>query len=106
MNKEPVPPEVYLHNLEHGGIYIGHRCSDCPDLVDTLDELTEHYDMLVIAPNPDLDSPLALSAWGRTLELDGLNPAAQAAIVRFINAYHGIDHHTMGSHGQAPPEAD
>src|SRR5262249_14496555 len=40
MYDKPVPPEVFVHNLEHGGIVLLYRCdTPCPRLVGQLRDL-------------------------------------------------------------------
>jgi hypothetical protein len=40
-----------------------------------------------------MDSPIALTAWTR---MDKLTEVDEKRIVRFIEAYRGIDHHPKG----------
>lgn len=105
VHRKPVPNEVLLHNLEHGGIVIGHRCADCPDLVNELAELAADYPRVIVAPNPDLPTPIALSAWGHALAIEALDEPARQAIAAFLERHHGVDHHPRGPHGHAPPPA-
>jgi hypothetical protein len=53
------------------------------------------YDRFVIlAPYPGMRSRIALTAWTRIDTFDEFN---ERRIVRFIEAYRGIDHHPQGS---------
>jgi hypothetical protein len=45
---------------------------------------------LILAPYPQLDSRIALTAWTR---LDKFNEFDESRIDRFIEAYIGVDHH-------------
>lgn len=105
VHKGPVPDEVLVHNLEHGGVVIGHRCADCPDVVAELKGLAEGYPLVVVAPNPKLPAPVVLSAWRHTLAVERLDEAGRRAIADFLARHHGVDHHPPG-HGRhtAPPE--
>jgi hypothetical protein len=44
----------------------------------------------VLAPYPGLDQCIALTAWTR---IDKLDQFDERRVVRFIDAYRGIDHH-------------
>ena len=68
---EQVPPELWVHNLEHGGIVILYRCdTPCPSLVQQLQAVFTTFPRskwghvkLVIAPDPKLRTRLAILAW-------------------------------------------
>jgi hypothetical protein len=49
-----------------------------------------HSDRVIPAPYPDIDTLIALTAWGRIDKLDAFD---EARIDRFIKAYKGLDHH-------------
>lgn len=89
-----VPEELQLHNLEDGGIIIQYNCAGlentCEELVGNLSRIVERYDKIILAPYPNMDSVIALTAWGR---IDKFNEFDEERIVRFIGAYIGIDHH-------------
>ncbi|MPZ15287.1 MAG: DUF3105 domain-containing protein [Chloroflexi bacterium] len=94
--KEPIPDEVQVHNLEHGGIMIQYNCRDCPDLVAQLEDLYRRYTSqnrlwqypdstkVVVAPYDDMSSRIVVTAWGRIDELDAYD---EDRIVGFISAY-------------------
>lgn len=107
---KPIPKEYQVHNLEDGGVVIQYNCpKGCPDLVKKLEgvflkykaraekDMPEHdkgpvpkYMHLILAPYPDMDTQIALTAWTR---LDKFNDFDEARIDRFVEAYIGIDHH-------------
>ena len=98
---KPIPKEYQVHNLEDGGVVIQYNCpKGCPDLIKKLEGVffkykarapkEKKYTHLILAPYPDMDTRLALTAWTR---LDKLNDFDEARIDRFIEAYIGIDHH-------------
>ena len=98
---KPIPKEYQVHNLEDGGVVIQYHCpKGCPNLVKKLEsvffkyktraEKEKKYMHLILAPYPDMDALIALTAWTR---LDKLNDFDEARIDRFIEAYIGIDHH-------------
>ncbi|MGC9467401.1 MAG: DUF3105 domain-containing protein [Anaerolineae bacterium] len=91
IHTEPIPNELQVHNLEDGGIMVQYNCPDgCPDLVAQLADVVERYDHVILAPYPDMESRIALTAWGRIDRLESFN---EGRIVRFIEAYQGLDHH-------------
>ena len=86
----PIPPELQVHNLEDGGVLVQYNC-ECPDLVAKLMAVVQKYDrQVILAPYPPMKSPIALTAWTR---IDTLADFDEKRIVRFIEAYRGIDHH-------------
>jgi len=103
---QQVRDEVLLHNLEHGGVVLGHRCTDCPEVVAALRELAQGYPMVIVEPNPDLPAPIVLSAWQHALEVQRLDDTARQAIRDFLARHHGVDHHPAGPHLHGPPPAD
>lgn len=104
INKIPIPNELQVHNLEDGGVLIQYNpdpllCKDCPALIAKLENLVELYQLknprekyhrLIVAPYPGMKTLIALTAWGR---IDTLSGYDEKRIVRFIEAYIGIDHH-------------
>jgi hypothetical protein len=89
---EPVPEEVFVHNLEHGGVVILYNCSrPCPDLMRQLQEVYTAlppskygHVKVVISPNARLKTRLALLAWTRIDELDRFD---RERIIRFVRAW-------------------
>ena len=70
---------------------VQYNCRDCDDLVAKLAAIVSPYpDKVILAPYPTMDSRIALTAWGR---IDTLDEVDAQRIVRFIEAYRGIDHH-------------
>jgi hypothetical protein len=101
MYDQPIPKEYQVHNLEDGGVLLQYSCpKGCPELMKKLQALfvkykkradtDKKYIHLIIAPYPQMDSRLALTAWTR---LEKLNDFDEPQIDRFIDAYIGIDHH-------------
>ena len=92
IHTEPIAKELQVHNLEDGGVLVQYNCPrGCAELLEKLRSIVSRYDKyVVLAPYPGMDVLIALTAWGRIEKLGAFD---EAAIVRFIQAYRGIDHH-------------
>jgi hypothetical protein len=90
IHTRPIPRPLQVHNLEDGGVLIQYNC-ECPDLVEQLAAIVRRYEHgVILAPYPGMKSRIALTAWTR---IDTMDEFDERRIVRFINAYRGIDHH-------------
>jgi hypothetical protein len=90
VHTRPIPLELQVHNLEDGGVMVQYNC-ECPDLVEKLTGVVTRYDkQVILAPYPTMTSRIALTAWTR---LDTMEQFDEKRVVRFIDAYRGIDHH-------------
>lgn len=89
---EPLPDELVVHNLEDGGVGIWYNCADgCPELVSQLESVADRYrEGVLLAPYPGMDTQIALTAWNR---IDRFEEFDEQRLVRFVDAYLGIDHH-------------
>jgi hypothetical protein len=97
IHAEPIVKELQVHNLEDAGVVVQYNCSpaspECKTLVDQLAGIVRRYDRAVLAPYPGMSNKIALTAWSR---IDKFNDFDEKRIVRFIEAYIGIDHHPAG----------
>lgn len=70
---EAVPPENFIHNLEHGGIVLLYACDDCPDEVNQLAAFGAGLEPGRWLLSPYTESELALPyvalAWEERLSL-------------------------------------
>ena len=90
VHTRPIPLELQVHNLEDGGVVVQYNCT-CPEIVDKLQAIVRKYDKhVILAPYPGMKSRIALTAWTR---LDRFEDLDEKRVVRFIEAYRGIDHH-------------
>lgn len=93
----PVPPELAVHNLEHGGVTIQYNCpTGCPDLVGRLEVLTAPYARVIVAPYPWMEARIALTAWGQIQTLDRVD---EDRIRTFLDTWEGRDHHATDPSG-------
>ena len=92
MYDDPIPPEVFVHNLEHGGIVLLHRCdTPCPATVIALRELYRTFPKakhgkvkMVVAPDPKIRTPFVILAWTWIDELPTLD---RDRLLRFYRAH-------------------
>ncbi len=93
VHSEPIVDELAVHNLEDGGVLVQYDCPDgCDALIGQLVGVMDNYDsQVIIAPYPDMETRIALTAWGR---IDAFDEFDEDRIVQFIEAYRGIDHHS------------
>ena len=90
VHARPVARELQVHNLEDGGVMVQYGC-ECPDLVEKLKAIVVRYPKhVILAPYPGLKSKIALTAWTR---IDAFDELDERRVVRFIEAWRGIDHH-------------
>src|SRR5437870_5529515 len=90
VHTRPIPLPLQVHNLEDGGVLVQYNC-ECPELVEQLRAIVRRYDrQVILAPYPTMKSRIALTAWTR---IDAFDAFDETRIVRFIEAYRGIDHH-------------
>ena len=85
--EKPLPDEVLLHNLEHGGIGVHYDCPDgCADLVDDIVAaiLGQRRTKILVSPYPAMPTRIALTAWNY---LDAFDDFDEDRIVAFIEAH-------------------
>ena len=76
--RDPVDPEVWVHNLEHGYVLVLYNCSaDCDaieasmrDLNRTVPNSKYGYPKLIASPNDQIQTAVVALAWGWQLDLD------------------------------------
>ena len=81
---DPPPDELLVHDLEHGAVWIAYD----PGLDDAqrsaLSALVAEQAKVTATPQPDLGSPLVVTAWARQLRLDRVD---DPRLVQFIETY-------------------
>jgi hypothetical protein len=84
---EPVREENVVHSLEHGAVWIAYQ-PDLPEAeVETLRQLVRRErsrqgePLIVLAPKPELETPIVATAWRVQLKLDSANDDRLAAFV-------------------------
>jgi hypothetical protein len=81
----PEKDERYVHNLEHGGIWISYKPTVDANTVAQLKDFAKRYRKVIVTPRAANDSNIALAAWTHKQNLDGYD---EAAILKFIEAYY------------------
>lgn len=88
-----VDDKIFLHNLEHGGVWISYRPSVSSEVVSQLKDIVSEFggSKLVMAPRSANDADIAVAAWARVhkfdLENGALTDARKVEIRAFYKAY-------------------
>jgi Protein of unknown function (DUF3105) len=91
VHARPIVKELQVHNLEDGGVVVSYKPQCADQVLAGLRAIVDRYpDHVVLSPYPTLDRCIALTAWTRIDKMDELD---ERRVVRFIEAYRGIDHH-------------
>lgn len=82
----PLPNEVLIHNLEHGGIGLHYNCPEgCDDIVEALEDFVPRSRaQFVMSPYPNMEPTIAITAWRHHLHLEEID---EEQILDFIDAY-------------------
>lgn len=81
---EPIAPEHAVHSMEHGAVWVTYDDSLGEDDVATLEDEVRGDPYRLLSPLPEQESPVVLSAWGRTLEVDSVD---DERVGQFLRAY-------------------
>ena len=81
---EPIAPEHAVHSLEHGAVWVTYNEAASEDDVAALEDEVRGDPYRLLSPLPEQESPVVLTAWGRTLEVDS---ADDERVDQFLRAY-------------------
>ncbi len=85
IHTEPVQNELQVHNLEHGGVVIQYNDSLTGEEISQLEDIASQCDVkLILAPRPDMEQRIALTAWNHYLNLEEVDTDQ---IQEFIDAH-------------------
>lgn len=85
---QPIPDEITVHNLEHGGVIIHYRQDLDQATIDQLTALARTLQqqspcvLLIPRPTDKLDKPIAVTAWTWLLKLDSFDANAITSFFR------------------------
>jgi hypothetical protein len=81
---EAIAPEHAVHSLEHGAVWVTYNDDVSEDDVAALEDKVGGDAYRLMSPLPEQESPIVLTAWGRTLEVDR---ADDERVDQFLRAY-------------------
>ncbi len=92
--KEQQPDERFIHNLEHGYIWISYRPGTAPEIIKQLENFYGFGKKIVVEPRKENDKTIALAAWNWLDKFDPeskekLNNNELKRISDFIDTYIG-----------------
>ncbi|MBU6414950.1 DUF3105 domain-containing protein [Patescibacteria group bacterium] len=75
-----VRDEIFLHNLEHGGVWISYKPGVPQTVVDELKKIAEDMNTkIVLGPRSKNDTDIAVAAWTRLLKFNLVGGALSAS---------------------------
>jgi hypothetical protein len=85
--REPVPNELAVHSMEHGGIWITYQPTLDRASLDKLGQIEKtNLEYILVSPFEGLPSPVVVTAWGLQLRLPGVD---DPRLLAFIKTYAG-----------------
>ena len=81
---EPIAPEHAVHSLEHGAVWVTYNDQASEEDIEALAEQVEGDPYRLMSPVPEQESPIQLTAWGRSLAVDS---ADDERVEQFLEAY-------------------
>ncbi|UMG92248.1 DUF3105 domain-containing protein [Nocardioides sp. TF02-7] len=81
---EPITPEMAVHSLEHGAVWIAYDPSLETEQVELLSAAADSNGYVLVSPVAEMDSPVVATAWGVQLPLD---TADDERLNQFITSY-------------------
>ncbi|TSC77465.1 MAG: hypothetical protein G01um101433_575 [Parcubacteria group bacterium Gr01-1014_33] len=85
-----VNDKIFVHNLEHGGIWIAYRPSVSAKIVEELKAIAAEFNnsKIVMAPRQTNDADVAIVAWTKVLKLDHLGDTLRNEQKEQIRAFY------------------
>ncbi len=82
---EQIPDNLLVHNLEHGVVAILFQPTLPHEELDAIQAIAQDYESHVLsAPDADMETPIAVAAWGHRMDLDQLD---EDAVGEFIEVF-------------------
>ncbi|MBI2097045.1 MAG: DUF3105 domain-containing protein [Candidatus Sungbacteria bacterium] len=88
-----VEDKIFIHNLEHGGVWIAYRPNIPPAVVEALKGIVNEFggSKLVMAPRSANDSDIAVVSWGHVFKINldsgSLSESSRDQIRQFYKAF-------------------
>ncbi|MGH2768512.1 MAG: DUF3105 domain-containing protein [Candidatus Methylomirabilales bacterium] len=74
-----IPPEIYVHNMEHGGVVIHTKPLPSEEVI----EVVESYEVgVIVHPNPAIDRPIAITSWQHLQTCDRVSVPVIRAFIK------------------------
>lgn len=99
VHEEPLPPQLFVHNLEDGGVVFTYDCAEaCPELVEGLTAIVQDGPRRVLTAYDGIEHEgrsyrAAAVAWTKVYYFDELTDEVVSDIGTFVDLYEGLDHH-------------
>ena len=105
VHEDPVPEELFVHNLEDGGVVVAYSCPDgCDALQADLEQivldqgrssLVTPYEKTIVDPDGNQYRAAAVS-WTKVFYFDDLTEDIRSELGIFFDINMGVDHHVRG----------
>ena len=83
IKSEPLAEELFIHNMEHGGVILHYNCPDgCQNEVESMSEIVRRTDETILMPNPNMDSRFAVTAWNWLMTMEVYDDSVAREFVR------------------------
>lgn len=100
VSEEAIPAELFVHNLEDGGVVIAYDCpAGCEDFKAALSDFVERKGgRLLMTAYEGIEHEGAAYrgaavAWGRVFYFDETSDEVLSELEVFVDIYEGVDHH-------------
>jgi hypothetical protein len=81
---EALVPELVVHSLEHGAVWITYQPDADDETLAAIRALADRHDYVVASPYPNDAAPIVLTAWGRHAEVES---ADDPLVAEFLDTY-------------------
>lgn len=114
---DPVPREMYVHNLEHGAIVMAYACgASCPEVPVAFEDAADAFGVdplcagkpnsakrsrIVITPDPLLDEPIGLAGWRATYVATCVDPPS---LLDFVEKHYANGPENICGQGKDPAD--
>lgn len=99
--------QIFLHNLEHGGVWIAYRPNVSQEVVRALQSIVDDVGgaqsaKIIMVPRPLNDTDIAIVAWSRVLKFDLVDGAFTEQQTEDVREFHR-QFRNSGPEGFVPP---